>query len=38
VIDGSLENTTSVSVSGDFNQVGSDSIVDKLVVFGNELV
>ena len=38
VVDGSLEDTTSVPVRGDLDQVGSDGVVDELVVVGNELV
>lgn len=38
MIDGSLEDATSVSVGGDLDQVGSDGIVDELVVLGYELV
>ena len=38
MVDGSLENATAVSVSGDFDQVGGDSIVDELVVLGHEFV
>ena len=38
MIDGSLKDATSVSVGGDLDQVGSDGIVDELVVLGYELV
>ena len=38
VIDGSLEDATSVSMGCDFDQVGCDGIVDELIVFGYELV
>jgi hypothetical protein len=38
VIDRSLENTASVSVSCDFDKVGGNSVVDELVVLGHELV
>lgn len=38
VVDRSLEDTASVPVRGDFDKVGSDGIVDELVVVGNELV
>jgi len=38
VIDGSLQDTTSVSVGCDFDQVGCDGIVDELVVFRYKLV
>ena len=38
MIDGSLQNPTSVSVSCDFDKVGSDGIVDELVVFRYKLV
>ena len=38
VIDRSLEDATSVSVSCDFDKVGCDGIVDELIVFGYELV
>jgi hypothetical protein len=33
-----LENTTSVSVSCDFDEIGRDSIVDELIVLWYELV
>ena len=38
MVDGPLEDTTSVPVRGDLDQVGSDGVVDELVVVGNELV
>ena len=38
MINRSLKDTTSVSVSGDFDQVGGDCIVDELIVFWDELV
>jgi hypothetical protein len=38
MIDGSLQDTTSVPVSRNLDQVGSDSIVNELIVVGNELV
>ena len=38
MVNGSLEDTTAVSVSGDLNEVGCDGVVDELVVFGYELV
>jgi hypothetical protein len=38
VIDTALEDATSVTVSSDFNAVGSDRVVDELVVFRREVV
>ena len=38
MVDRSLKDTTTVSMSSDFNEIGSNGIVDKLVVFRNELV
>jgi hypothetical protein len=38
MIDGSLQDTASVSMRGDFDEVGSDRVVDELVVVRNELV
>lgn len=38
MIDRTLEDTTSVTVSSDFDEISSDSIVDELVVFRNEFV
>jgi len=38
VIDGSLQDTTSMSMGCDFDQVGSNGIVDELVVFRYKLV
>jgi hypothetical protein len=38
VVDGSLENTTSVSVCGDFDEVRCYGVVDELVVFRDEFV
>lgn len=38
VINRTLEDAAAVSMGGDFYKVGGDSIVDELVVFGDELV
>lgn len=38
MVDRSLQDTASVSVSGNFDQVGSDGVVDELVVVWDELV
>lgn len=38
MVDGSLEDATSVSMSSDLDQVGGDGIVDELVVLGHKLV
>ena len=38
MVDGSLENTTSVSMSSNFDEIGSYGVVDELVVFRDELV
>lgn len=38
VVDGALEDTAAVTVGSDFDEVGSDGIVDELVVLGDELV
>ena len=38
MVNGSLEDATSVSVGSDFDQVGSDGVVDELVVFRYKLV
>lgn len=38
VIDATLEDAATVTMGGHLNKIGGDSIVDKLVIFGNELV
>ena len=38
VIDGALQDAAAVSVGSDFDEIGSDGVVDELVVFGDELV
>ncbi len=38
MVDRSLEDTTSVSMRSNFDEVGSDGVVDELVVFRDELV
>lgn len=38
VIDATLEDTAAVTMGGYLDEIGGDSIVDKLVVFGDELV
>lgn len=38
VIDGALQHATAVSVSSNLDEIGSDGVVDELVVFGDELV
>lgn len=38
MIDATLEDTATVTMGGHLNKIGGDSIVDKLVIFGNELV
>lgn len=38
VVDRALQHAASVSVSGHFDEVGSDGIVDELVVLGDKLV
>jgi hypothetical protein len=38
VIDASLEHATAMTVSCNFYAICSDSIVDKLIVFGSQLV
>lgn len=38
MIDGPLEDATPVSMGSDFDEVGSDGIVDELVVLGYKLV
>lgn len=38
VIDTSLKNTTSVTMSCDFDTMSSDSVVDELVIFWREVV
>lgn len=38
MIDATLEDTAAVTMGGYLDEIGGDSIVDKLVVFGDELV
>lgn len=38
VVDASLKNTASMTVSSHFNTVSRNSIVDELVIFGSEFV
>lgn len=38
MVDTALKNTTSMSVCGDFNQVGSNCVIDELVVFRYKFV
>jgi hypothetical protein len=38
VVNRALKHTAPMTVSSNFNEVGSDGIVDELVVLGNELV
>lgn len=38
MINATLEDTTAVTMCGHLNEVGCDSIVDELVVLGDELV